>query len=580
MAELYDAYGRPVDTGLLKETQAAPTWGGVRNIYSSMHPEAGLTPEGLTAILRTAELGDPWLYLEMAEAMEEKDLHYLAVLSTRKHAVGELDFNVEAASSAPDDVRTADFVRETLLEGDLDLRGRIFDIEDALGKGWSVSEIIWDLEGPEWRPKELVWRDPKFFIWDWISGDELLVRTLGEAPAYRDGRPGALTAWIRPTPEGPVGLQPGSARLWPYKFVVHKSAAKSGLPVRGGLARIAAWVWLFKMYVLKDWVAFAEVYGQPLRVGKYGAGSSAADRQALLNAVANIGVDAAAIIPDSMLIEFVENKTQAASNQLYEQFCDWLDRQTTKGILGQTLTTELPKGGGSRAAAMVHDMVRRDIAMDDARRLSETLNRDLVKPLVDLNLGPRRRYPKIRIGFPDESDLARLSGALTPFIDRGLPVAQKAILDKFGLAAPAPGEPVLHPAEKLSGQDQGTAPAPPSGQQEALGNSGAGLFTDVHAAEAPERDAIERFVARLRDESAAALAPMVKPLLKRLRAARDYGEMKAALARAVAEMEPAKFVDLMTRAGFAAALAGETEQEIQPPAARARALRRARKLRG
>ena len=42
----------------------------------------------------------PYLYLELAEDMEEKDLHYLSVLGTRKNAVAQLDLIVSAASSA------------------------------------------------------------------------------------------------------------------------------------------------------------------------------------------------------------------------------------------------------------------------------------------------------------------------------------------------------------------------------------------------------------------------------------------------------------------------------------------------
>ena len=59
---LYDAYGREVDTGMLREEQAAPTMAGVRNIFSVMHPSIGLTPERLTGILQQAEFGDPYLY--------------------------------------------------------------------------------------------------------------------------------------------------------------------------------------------------------------------------------------------------------------------------------------------------------------------------------------------------------------------------------------------------------------------------------------------------------------------------------------------------------------------------------------
>src|SRR5258708_3738548 len=143
-----------------------------------MHPSGGRTPEKLTAILRQAELGDPFLYLELAEEMEEKDLHYLAVLGTRKQAVGGLPLAVSAASGEKADVRIADMVRNLLLGGTLNLTDALFDVLDAIGKGFSATEIIWDTSGREWMPVRLIWRDPRWFMFDWVSGEQLLVRTL------------------------------------------------------------------------------------------------------------------------------------------------------------------------------------------------------------------------------------------------------------------------------------------------------------------------------------------------------------------------------------------------------------------
>ena len=83
---LYDAYGRQVDTGMSREEQAAPTMAGMRNIYSVMHPSIGLTPERLTG----SSSRPSWGFVSVPGAgreMEENDLHYLAVLGTRKNAV-------------------------------------------------------------------------------------------------------------------------------------------------------------------------------------------------------------------------------------------------------------------------------------------------------------------------------------------------------------------------------------------------------------------------------------------------------------------------------------------------------------
>jgi phage gp29-like protein len=446
---LYDAYGREVDTGMLSGEQAAPTMAGIRNIYSVMHPSVGLTPHRLSQILQAAEIGDPYLYLELAEEMEEKDLHYLAVLGTRKNAVSQLDLIVRAASSASEDQRAASIVREMIVEGPIQLDSVMFDILDAVGKGFSATEIMWDRSGREWAPVELKWRDPRWFAFDWISGEQMLVRTLKgemEATPSRAGVSprhfgGDVPGW---TQTG-IGIQPMTAPLAPFKFIVHFAKAKAGLPIRGGLARAAGWSYLFKNYVLKDWVTFTEVFGQPLRVGKYHPGASEQDKQALLQAVSNIGTDAAAIIPESMLIEFTEAH-QSSSAELYEHFCEYLDAQVSKAVLGQTLTTEMPRTGGSRAAAQVHDAVRRDILNADARRLSATLKRDLIQPVVDLNMGPQTRYPTIELGLPDDSDVKVFAEIVAMLADRGLRVSQKTILDKLGIAQADVGEEVLGPA--------------------------------------------------------------------------------------------------------------------------------------
>jgi phage gp29-like protein len=446
--KLYDAYGREVDTGMLREEQAAPTMAGVRNIYSVMHPSIGLTPERLTGIMQQAEFGDPYLYLELAEEMEEKDLHYLAVLGTRKNAVAQLDLIVRAASSGADDQRAAAMVREMICEGPIQLDSVLFDVLDAVGKGFSATEIMWDTSGREWFPAQLKWRDPRWFAFDWISGEEILVRTLkgeiipieGDAAAAQPthfGGEGILSSL-----RGGIGIQPMTAPLAPYKFITHFAKAKAGLPIRGGLARAAGWSYLFKNYVLKDWVTFAEVFGQPLRVGKYHPGASEKDKQALLSAVSRIGTDAAAIMPESMVIEFTEAH-QNGGSELYQNFCQYLDAQVSKAVLGQTLTTEMPRSGGSRAAAQVHEGVRRDIMNADARRLAATLARDLVRPIVELNMGPQRQYPKIELGLPDDSDVKVFAEIVAMLADRGLRVGQKTILDKLGIAEAADREAVL-----------------------------------------------------------------------------------------------------------------------------------------
>jgi phage gp29-like protein len=138
---LLDAYGRPIVFEALREEQAAPTLLGIRNIYSIIDDSIGLTPEKAAGILRTAEYGDPWLYLELAERMEEKDLLYQGVLHTRKMAVSQLDIDVQAAGDDRQSLQDSEFIRDILIDSSqVDLHDVVFEMLDSLGKGFSATE--------------------------------------------------------------------------------------------------------------------------------------------------------------------------------------------------------------------------------------------------------------------------------------------------------------------------------------------------------------------------------------------------------------------------------------------------------
>src|SRR5271154_3253551 len=192
---ILDAYGRPVQRERLTVEQAAPTLTGIRNIFSIIDTSVGLTPDKVVGILRNAEFGDPWLYLELAERMEEKDLLYQGVLHTRKMAVTQLEMSIEAADTSAEAQADADFIEDVLLNGDLDLTTSLTEIMDALGKGFSATEIIWNREGknfktgePQWVPQRLARRDPRWFMFDWISGR----RAIAGAHAHHRGADAAI----------------------------------------------------------------------------------------------------------------------------------------------------------------------------------------------------------------------------------------------------------------------------------------------------------------------------------------------------------------------------------------------------
>ncbi len=351
-------------------------------------------------------------YLTLAEEMEERDLHYRCELGKRKLAVSSLPANVEAASDSAHDVMLADEVRALVRRPGF--RGLLTDLLDALGKGYSVAEIIWQ-RGAKWWPERYEWRDPRFFTFDRESRRQLLL--LDEAD-MANGVP-----------------------LAPYKFIVHLPHLKTGIPIRGGLARVAAWSYLCKNYDIKDWLAFVEVFGMPLRVGRYGAGAGDKDINILKAAVANLGSDAAAVIPQSMQIEFIESGKKGGGEEIFRKLAEWLDDQVSKGILGQTASSSGTPGrlGDDKLQAEVRD----DIRDDDAMQLAGTINRYLVKPFIDLNHGPQENYPELTIKALEQEDIKTLTAALEKLVPLGLKVEQSVVRDKIGLPDPDEGAELL-----------------------------------------------------------------------------------------------------------------------------------------
>jgi phage gp29-like protein len=412
MVMLYDHLGKPIRTGELTKELAGPSLTGVRSVWDQS-AAFGLTPYRLAGLLQSAAEGDADAYLLLAEEMEEKDLHYRCELGKRKLAVSSLPAVVEAASDEPDDVKLADEIRALIKRAGF--RSLLKDLLDGLGKGYSVCEIIWQ-RGAKWQPARYEWRDPRFFVFDRLTRRR--VRLRDEA-----------------------NLAEG-VELAAYKFIVHLPHLKTGLPIRGGLARVAAWSWMCKNYTVKDWLAFAEVFGMPLRIGKYQSGARKEDIAILKAAVANLGSDAAAVIPESMMIELVDSvKGVSGANAMFEKLANWLDAQVSRGILGQTATTQGTPGklGGDDAQAEV----RSDIRDDDALQLTETINRDLVRPYIDLNFGPREAYPELALREADQDDLTLLTTALEKLVPLGLRVEQSVVRDKYGLPDPADDAEVL-----------------------------------------------------------------------------------------------------------------------------------------
>jgi phage gp29-like protein len=525
MPGIIDQWGNPISSGQiarLRQHQAMPRMASPRQPFSTYHPTSGLTPASLASILSASSLGQSQQYMELLEEIEEKDLHYAAVLSTRKRQVAQLPVRVKAASEEGPHQEHADFIRRWLAKGALG--ANLFHMLDAVSKGYSVQEIIWQTEPGRVWPLRLVYRPQRYFEVDWRDGDTMLMRQ-----------------------------NSGLAPLSLHKFMVHRHPSKSGLVLRSGLGRVALWAWMFKAYTQQDWATFAHNFGAPIRVGRYGPESSVEDRAVLWRAVTNIAGDMAAIIPRSMEVEFIEAKNAANSAELFEARCRYLDEQISKLVLGQTATTDA--NTGSHAAGRTHRLVQEDIERSDAAMVANTCNRQLIPQIVAFNFGPQDEYPEVEIGWPDEVPLAEVVDAVAKLGPLGLRVKASEIRDRLNLTPPEDAE-AEEGAPAVEDVIGGRAPTPPAAPSPGRPGAAPMLRRLVQLqSQQPEPEITDALVARLAEDAAGVLHGLSDQVLAEIEAATDLADLGARIA--ALRLDPAELARVMGRSLALAQLVGE-----------------------
>lgn len=511
-AKLADALGRPFQPADLGREHARPAGRGARPwTYTAV--ASGLTPSKLAGILTAADQGDNAELLTLAGDIERRDCHTGAQLRTRKLALTALPWQVEAASDDPADVALAEELQGIIDRPDFGFL--VIDAMDAIMKGYAVAEIEWE-RGAKWTPLRFIWRDQRHFVVDKEDGTTLRLRTEAKPTDGED--------------------------LPAFKFIAHIPRLTSGPLALAGLCRPLSVMYAVKTLGVGAWLGYMEIFGIPTRMGTYQPGASEDDIEALMKAVAAIGFDGAGVKPQSTAIELLDAIGRGNGTGEHERLAEWADRQVSKAVLGQTMTAD---SGASLAQAKVHDLVRKDILVADAAALEATLQRDLIKVYVDINYGPREKYPRLRCMTEAPEDRQAFVSAVGPMIDRGLQVEQSVVRDRLGIPEPAKDAAVLSPANKVD--------APASAEKPA--KSGASL---QHLSTGDEED----FIDAEGEPSAGVEAPLVEACRRAVEGAGGFSDFLARLSAETIDADG--LVKELARLQLLARGVGDATDEVTP----------------
>ena len=358
------------------------------------------------------------------------------------------------------------------------------------------------------------------------------IKSLAEKPFewFRPLHDGSLRYFPRDGSGGTDGIE-----CDPRKFILVRRNPTYRQPAGEPLLSRMYWPVTWRAQGWVAWLGFIESFAQPLIVGKtvnYQAFVDAMQAQGVRNV---IGWQAAG--PD----EEVKAITQAHPGE-FERLEERLIQRIQRTVLGQTLTSGIGSGGGSFAAAKVHDHVRDDKRRSDLHLVSHGVQQ-LVDALAGLNGWAAPKFcMQDEAGLEParaERDAKLVSAGILRFTDQYL-------LDRYDFeegdfvvpaapAAPAaPGLPGLAVAPKLAAPGQGGA---------TLG-ARKRAFT-------PVQEAIEDGLAELDPPD-----PIAPELVRAaVLAARDEQDLRERLSALVPQADP-RFQQALERASYAAAVLG------------------------
>jgi phage gp29-like protein len=326
------------------------------------------------------------------------------------------------------------------------LQGRFADRKRAvLGDTWTVQPF--DKKRPEdAEAADALW--PLIHHPDWITAcNHLLDASLWPVAVvekvFRPSSVAGLTyeiARLVPVPHDLLDFSAGRLRIRDtdeagrplstchdadsHRYIVHHGHLLTMPDNWGGPMRSLVFWWLLGTMGREWWARFLDRYGSPYTVAKYDSGDEDS-RSVLMSALALATKLGGLVVTRETEIEIKQAATTDAG-AAFEKFHDICNREISKLILGQTLSSDAQATGLGSGVATTQEGVRQDIRQFDARLLGATISTQLATQFLRIN-GRKGAPPLFVCGTVSPAELKAIGDFLTSLKTGGMRVADEGI---------------------------------------------------------------------------------------------------------------------------------------------------------
>ena len=271
----------------------------------------------------------------------------------------------------------------------------------SLNYGFSVSEVVWKIDGGRFIPENIITRKPERFYYD--AGWNLYWQNGG----FRT-RLDQSYKWLQmqhdPDDENPYGTSELRSVYWP---------------------------WMFKTAGYEFWLQATEKFSVNSIVALFDAEGDDATVQSRATSIANmlLGVSSGST---AAVANTRDLKEIGMSGKLsdFDALIDACDLQISYGLTGQALATSKTDGGSLALGEVQMEMLYEDcrgIALEVQHQIQK-----LVDWTVELNFGPGTPSPRYEFDIGRKATFEQLMQA----VDRGIPVSRNALYENYGIPRP------------------------------------------------------------------------------------------------------------------------------------------------
>jgi hypothetical protein len=205
---------------------------------------------------------------------------------------------------------------------------------------------------------------------------------------------------------------------------------------KGNILRKIAAVEIMRHMTRREWASYLKKLKGILQV--VNKGSSDQDQQYAVQAAQTAAQNNYVVTSD--LMEFRLNSLTNSDRFSFKDFIESVDNEIAIAILGQANTTELPTGGGSRAALQILKMVSADIFYADMNRVEQFINTTIIPLDKKLNYGQSGPDYYFKLKISEEEDIEKNASAIKMIKDAGIPLIKEELYQRIGFTAPTAGD--------------------------------------------------------------------------------------------------------------------------------------------